>query len=65
MHPTLGGPDLAAEVRIHPPDEVLGESWAAKRPPGPDAQLLAAKPRHPCPICGHPTGDCTGEESHG
>jgi len=27
---------------------------------GGDARLLKAS-RQPCPICGHPTGDCTGE----
>lgn len=27
---------------------------------GPDVTFLAAS-REPCPVCGHPTGDCTGE----
>lgn len=48
-------------------DEVIGASWAARRPNG-RAQLaerVSLTPRPPCLICGHPTGDCTGEVDHG
>lgn len=27
---------------------------------GPDVRFLGAD-REPCPVCGHPTGDCTGD----
>lgn len=31
---------------------------------GSDVTFLSAD-RQPCPVCGHPTGDCTGEPAEG
>lgn len=38
-----------------------GPFSSISNPLGPDVTYLAAN-REPCPVCGHPTGDCTGEQ---
>jgi len=57
---------VAQRPLAEPPDDVFGATWAARRGPSPEAALDVVRFRPPCPVCGHPTGDCTRDgEAHG
>jgi hypothetical protein len=45
--------------------QVVGADWAARYGDATSALAAALTTREPCPICGHPTGDCTGDANHG
>lgn len=43
-------------------EQVIGETWADRK--GLNTLPVGPVRRDPCPICGHPTSDCTSEGAH-
>lgn len=59
-YPALPVPEVGGTIPLHyGREKVIGERWNTLRAPGLAALAAGAKERHPCPVCGHPTGDCT------